>query len=357
MAAEPWRLGHRPGLDGLRGVAVLLVVVCHLIDDRWHNPLGGIGVTVFFTLSGFLITALLLEEADRTGRVSLARFYARRARRLLPALLVMVAVVTAFQTATGMVPLGLVVPVIAYVGNWWAAAGTYLGLLSHTWSLSIEEQFYLLWPLALLLVRRWRYGPATIVLAGIAASMALRFALWNDGAGYARVYAGSDTRADALLIGCLLALALVHGVRLRVHAVVAAGLGLATIVVVSMMPFRAAVTLWAPTLVPIVTAALIVSALGAGGWLSNSVLRYFGSRSYGLYLWHFPLVVAAWLATDSFAVASLAILLSVGIAELSWRFVEQPFLRGRKADGAPRQQISVKQPEGPGVALPAQLES
>jgi peptidoglycan/LPS O-acetylase OafA/YrhL len=351
MAVEPWRLGHRPGLDGVRGVAVLLVVVCHLVDARWHNPLGGIGVTVFFTLSGFLITALLLEEANRSGRVSLARFYARRARRLLPALVLMVAVVATFHAATGMVPLGRVVPVIFYVGNWSAAAGTYLGLLSHTWSLSVEEQFYMLWPIALILARRWRHGLVTVTVVGIAASMVLRFTLWNDGAGYARVYAGSDTHADALLIGCLLAIALVHGARPRVHPAAAAALGVTAIVVVSLLPFREAVSLWAPTLIPLATVALILSAL-EGRWMSGSVLRYFGSRSYGIYLWHFPLVVGAWLAIDSFAFALLATLVSLGVAELSWRYVEQPVLRYRRSGGGSRRDVDAAP-----ARVPAPLEA
>ena len=205
------RFGYRPALDGLRGLAVLAVISFH----AWHGlvPGGWLGVDVFFVLSGFLITWLLVQERLRTGGLALTRFYARRALRLLPALAVAlpmaVLVAWMFDPARLGATLSEALSSLFYVSNWTAAAradnGLTTGLLTPTWSLSIEEQFYLVWPF-LLAALLWAGGRraalyATLVVAGAIAIH--RTTVTTLG----HVSLGTDTRADALLIGSALALA------------------------------------------------------------------------------------------------------------------------------------------------------
>ncbi|HUL28555.1 MAG TPA: acyltransferase, partial [Streptosporangiaceae bacterium] len=222
---EPVRSGQRymPGLDGLRALAVLAVVAYHL-GLGWA-PGGLLGVGVFFTLSGYLITDLLLSQWETTGRMRLADFWRRRARRLLPALFVMLAVVAAWVTLLdrGQLPAirGAVLSSVAYVSNWWLIAqhSSYFAQfappmpLGHLWSLAVEEQFYLIWPWLLWLGLRWVRGRpwgftklalATLLLAAVSAvAMAL---LYQPGYDPTRVYDGTDTRAFAVLIGAALAI-------------------------------------------------------------------------------------------------------------------------------------------------------
>ena len=191
---------YRPDLDGLRAVAVLLVIAGHA---SWPVPNGAgtVGVTAFFVLSGYLITSLLTAERDRTGRIDLVAFYGRRARRLVPTL-VAVIVTCALLTLHGSwqpVPmLAGTVTSLAWVTNWFSTSAD-LGPLGHTWSLAIEGQFYLAWPLiVLLLPRQARF----IALLGIAAAVVARLSVVDP---YAAYFA-TATRMDALLIGCLCAL-------------------------------------------------------------------------------------------------------------------------------------------------------
>lgn len=335
-SGEPWRLGHRPALDGVRGIAILLVVACHLAKWWWPNALGSIGVTVFFTLSGFLITALLLEEAAR-GPVSLAGFYRRRARRLFPALVVMVAFAGSLMVTTGIAPLSAIWWALSYVGNWDSAREGITALLGHTWSLAIEEQFYIVWPVALLAARRWRHGPLVVVGAGIAASVVLRALLWNGGAGVARVYFGSDTRADGLLVGCALAILLHSGVQLRVPAKVAVGVAAAGLAALAVSGSDWVVAVATPTAVPWITVLLLLHALTSPRWLCGPVLGWFGRRSYGIYLWNWPIVCGAalWTGMTSKTAVVLATLVGLGVAELSWRIIEEPFLRRNQAAISP----------------------
>ena len=152
-----WRLGYQPALDGLRGIAIFMVVVYHAgIGPPTFPWLGSNGVSIFFTLSGFLITRLLMEEREAQGTISFARFYGRRALRLLPAF----GVVVVFTTLIGLATLGEALRASSYLANWWLSANQWLGPLSHTWSLSIEEQFYLIWPL--LLVAPTVIGPRIV---------------------------------------------------------------------------------------------------------------------------------------------------------------------------------------------------
>jgi peptidoglycan/LPS O-acetylase OafA/YrhL len=339
-SGTPWRLGHRPALDGLRGVAIALVLLGHLLDGRVANALGSVGVTVFFTLSGFLITALLLDTHAR-GSSSLLAFYRRRAARLLPALLVMVPVVAAL----GMGPWWRPLAVLGYVANWPAAFGTHLGPFEHTWSLAIEEQFYMLWPIALLGVIRWRNGPLALALAGSGLSLVVRTVLWVDGATADRFYYGSDTRADGLLVGCALAALCVRSGPPRVSRWLPT-LALAGVVCVALAGPGAYVEAAAiPTVVPWITALVIAAFLPVAGWLGRPILHWLGSRSYGIYLWHYPFMLIAALSHAPLLIVALAGVASMGVAEMSWRFVEQPVLRRNAA-----QMIRKKSQNNSGVA-------
>ncbi len=229
-AASPsgFSLGYQPALDGLRAVSIVAVLAHH---SHWLSG-GYLGVDVFFTLSGFLITALLTEEFVRTGTITLRLFYARRALRLLPALLILVVVCAGSLLATvpaeyGPLVLHQAAAVLFYVANWAWVIDLPLGVLSHTWSLGVEEQFYLLWPCALLVMLRVssprRLFAVTLVLAG--AGAAWRHALVQAGARFEHIQRGLDAHGDALLIGCALSLGLTAGVRLPGRSSFAALLG------------------------------------------------------------------------------------------------------------------------------------
>jgi len=224
------RLGYRPALDGIRAIAIVLVLGFHT------GLLGGgfLGVDLFFVLSGFLITGLLVEEWDRYQEISLAGFYTRRMRRLFPALVLTLVGVGVLYLALPGVNHGIgywptVASVAAYSSNWLAAFGSHgswasLGMLGHTWSLAIEEQFYLVWPIVVLVLlrRRWPAGPIIIaLLAGAAASEALRWLVWMDSYSIG-AYTRTDTHADGLLLGCALGLLLRHERAGRLHRLLSA---------------------------------------------------------------------------------------------------------------------------------------
>jgi peptidoglycan/LPS O-acetylase OafA/YrhL len=336
-SGQAWRLGHRPALDGLRGIAILLVVWAHLpVAGRAPNSGAG-GVTVFFALSGFLITALLLDERDASdGRISLTAFYGRRVRRLLPALAVFVAFWT-IASATGVSPLGVsfrdVAGVLFYVTNWLMALGATIGHpMAITWSLAVEEQFYLLWPLVFLGARRWPRLPATVAVLAIIYSVSMRMASWNGGNDLL-LYHRTDTRMDSLLLGCLLALA-VKQVG-RVADVWARLQWLAWVVLVAgvVTPGWWMQIVGVPFIAAAATCLLIAAVLaGGGGWLEHPVLRWFGRRSYAIYLWHYPLFVLSWAEYGRLPVWVVPFL-ALAAAEASWWLVERPFSR-RSARGS-----------------------
>jgi peptidoglycan/LPS O-acetylase OafA/YrhL len=309
-----WRLGHRPGLDGLRGVAILLVILSHFASvsfGPFHHSgdVGTAGVDLFFALSGFLITALLLEELADRGRVSMRAFYARRSRRLFPALAATCIAFLVFQALTDVRAVPHLWPVVFYVGNWTEAHSGTLGLLSPTWSLSIEEQFYLLWPVTLIASTRWRNGPAVVAASGILISAVLKVVLFIQ-AGTFRVQYGSDTQAGALLAGALLAILAHRGLRpLPARTWMIVTLAAAQVAwIVPAAPVTQVVL--APIVVPMIGVVLIWAICSSPpGPLASNWLRYVGRRSYALYLWHFGVLWLMLLSVGHSLVAGL-----VGVA-------------------------------------------
>ena len=313
-APHPRQLGFVPGLDGLRGIAVLMVMVSHvnlvipredvtgipLIDDLMTG--GYLGVDIFFVLSGFLITALLLTGIARTGKPHFGSFYARRALRLLPALYLMLIVHAVYVLLAGLDwdnELKSIQAAVFYYSNWlvvWDLLAISPGT-NHLWSLAVEEQFYLVWPVILvyLLGPRRPIGTVVVALTGaIAVIAAHRWMLWEDGTNWVVLLVRTDTRADGLLIGALLACIWVRGLTPIRGADVAGWLALVGLVVYMAVVgpsdafgFKGGMTLFAAG-VAVVILAILNGAWAASRFFALTPLQAIGRVSYGLYLWHFP---------------------------------------------------------------------
>src|SRR5215470_11998880 len=346
------RLAYRPGLDGLRALAVIGVFVYHSRID-WL-PGGFLGVDLFFVLSGYLITSLLLVEWEARNRIDLRRFWLRRARRLLPALVVVVLGSLALSAIFARQDLAHtrsdVFSSLFYFENWHliAANSSYFNLmgnpslLQHTWSLAIEEQFYILWPLILVpcLVLVGRKRLPMLVIAGIAASAALMWILYNPHSDPSRVYYGTDTRAFLLLMGILLALVWPWIERMRRAVPLLEFFGIAALVGTVLL-FRQMHD-FNPTLYrggDLAAAFCFVVLIGAvahpqtgiGNALGIAPLRWIGERSYGIYLWHWPIIVllAGVNTRPGFGLVAAEAALVLAAATLSFRFVEEPIRSGR----------------------------
>ena len=359
---EPIQSGQRymPGLDGLRALAVLAVIAYHL-HLGWA-PGGMLGVGVFFTLSGYLITDLLLGQHETTGTLQLADFWRRRARRLLPALSVLLAVVAAWVTLLDRPQLsalrGVVVSAVGYVTNWWLIAQhrSYFAQfgppspLGHLWSLAVEEQFYLVWPWLLWLGLRWtrgrpgtrsRLAAATALLAALSAiEMAT---LYRPGYDPTRIYDGSDTRAFALLIGAALAFVwpsrhlrggITRGARRILDGAGVTGLAVIVGLICCTNEYSAFLYRGGMVLLSVATALVVGTAASPASRIGRALgwgpLRWLGVRSYGIYLWHYPIIVLTTPASgrDTLARGALQVAASIGVAELSWRYIEEPVRRG-----------------------------
>ncbi|WP_261567867.1 acyltransferase family protein [Frankia gtarii] len=378
------RGGRNPALDGVRALAVLCVLVFHM--DLL--PGGYLGVDVFFVLSGFLITGQLLAERDRTGGVSLTRFYLRRAYRLLPAFWLL-----ALAGFTAVVLLGIgtagertefldsLAASALYLNNYFQVVrqSTGAGWLGHTWSLSLEEQFYLLWPLVLVALcsRPWLARRLPVVLLGGVAGVVLwRNVLVTSGAPGTRTYFALDTRADALLVGCALAAwlrAARHGaageggvagegrVALRWRRRLDRVMAVLPVAGPAALALLAVATMTAPsgwgersallsrggyTVIALLAGALILTLEQAAttSWLFRALaarpLAWLGQVSYGFYLWHFP-VVAHWGNGLTGALgrwpAVVAVgVISVALAAASYYLLERPIQRRRPAESRPR---------------------
>ena len=344
---EPWRLGHRTGLDGLRGVAILLVLVGHSLPTGMASAT--VGVSMFFVLSGFLITSLLWEERLARGRIRLFRFYARRIRRLIPAFALVLFATLAAMALVGRGPEGAFdgLAAASYVGNFVMADGQWLGPLSHTWSLAIEEQFYIAWPLLLLVGMR---ALRPIVLAGLLVGCAIAIQVARPAALIAgisddRVSFATQFQADGLLLGCALAIVL-HTRPLRMP-ILAGPVALAILLAVEFVlpaPLYPAIG----GSVAVLAATLLVATVatktpGRDPIFENPWLRRVGLISYGLYLWHYPVM---WLLGffdqrphPGLAALVIGIAVTVVAAVTSYLLVERRFLatsRNRVDDDARR---------------------
>lgn len=316
-----------PALDGVRGLAVLLVVTGHaLATTGFLAASGAVGVTVFFVLSGYLITGLLLRRSDQ-GRLSWRRFYGRRVRRLGPAALVLLTVVPLLMAAVGdpRVSYWWLWPVAALTqtANFAAEVGA-MGPLAHMWSLAVEEQFYLVWPVLLLgvrkLIRRDRLPLVLWTLAGAALAWRLVAAVVL---AYGHVYLMLDTNAYALLIGCALA---AGAPKLTVNPNVA----IAGLVVLAVAPTsNLSIGLIVGPVAAVLGGCLIVTARSGSRLLEAAWVRYLGVVSYGWYLWHEALMTIQPGGAALGLGARLALALaSLGVAHLSWTLIERPALVG-----------------------------
>jgi peptidoglycan/LPS O-acetylase OafA/YrhL len=298
------KLPYEPALDGLRAIAVGIVVAGHLFPETFTS--GWVGVNVFFVLSGYLITRLLMQEIDETGTIKLGRFYLRRALRLMPPLWTLLLV---------LLPLIL-------VGNhrqsefWsWSMTSSYLMNfnrafgwgsdygLGHTWSLAEEEQFYWLWPV-LLLLGAWKWPKLTVGAAFTGVTL-WRLYLYQHGASLERIYNGPDTDSDAILAGCFLAL--LH-IPTRIERLITAlwpvWFGVVIYIAAEVGGVRSPALIASMSVSAIAGAAIIVSTKKSllERLLSTKPLVFTGKISYALYLWHFPLIVfmnAKWHFTGS----------------------------------------------------------
>jgi peptidoglycan/LPS O-acetylase OafA/YrhL len=364
------RLGYVKGLDGVRAFAVGAVMAFHA--GVTHVTGGFLGVDVFFCLSGFLITSLLLGEVRHTGTIRLGAFWARRARRLLPALFLVLCFVGLYAwlaAPAGAYP-GLRLDSLAtllYVANWhfilegqsYFQAALAPSPLTHTWSLAIEEQFYLVWPLVVLGLVKLRRSPA-LVLA-VAVGGALASTVWmawlhRGGGDPTRLYYGTDTHAMTMLTGAALAAALALVARGRdtmsIRARGAAGvvvqvLGLAGAAVLAAMALKVTgTTPWLYKggflLAGVATAGVLLSVVAAprgplGVALGVGPIRFVGRISYGLYLWHFPLFL--WLDHERTGLYGLRLLAlravaTLAVATASFYLVERPIRHGLVLRGA-----------------------
>lgn len=314
------RLGYVPALDGLRGIAIALVVAFHYTGGS--IPLGGgYGVDLFFVLSGFLITTLLLEERAATGRIRLRSFYLRRARRLLPALAALLCAYLIYNAILGRDALATVAEYGLYVGNIYFVVSHKFDNtgLGHLWSLAEEEQFYFVWPLLLLVLARTR-RPVYWIAALVVGLVAYRMALILDGASLHRMYRAPDTHSEGLLLGAGLAFLRRGGFTAGEWA---GKLGLALVVPpVIVGAWRIGLPVFELGAALLVAAAVGNTEVARG--LSVRPLVWLGRLSYSLYLWHFAILWAVGLNRPL-----LALPLAFGCAWVSYRFVEQPFRRRR----------------------------
>lgn len=351
---KPINPRYMPGLDGVRAVAVIAIIIYHL-NPQWLSG-GFLGVDTFFVISGYLITSLLLTEYHNTGKIKLMSFWLRRVKRLIPAVLFLV---------MGVIVLSLIfmpteiqkvradsIAAIFYVSNWWYIMQNVdyfeqfaVQPLKHLWSLAIEEQFYLVFPIVLLsllsFIRRLK-SIRIIFLILLVISMIAMMVLYVPNENVARVYFGTDTQIQTLLMGVLLALVwppfqlkakVNRQMRTMIDTAGVVGLAILFICFKFVSETNSILYYGGFFLISTVTLLVIASSVHPSGYfakfLGNKVFTFIGSRSYSLYLWHYPIIV---LIHHQFVqgqipplVYVVEILLMVLMAEFSYKFIEQPF--------------------------------
>lgn len=333
---------YEPAYDGMRAFAITSVVIYHVSRD--YLPGGWAGVDVFFVLSGYLITKILTDELFNTGHVNIKAFYMRRVYRLVPALLFLYAFIL---LTTFIFPQELynnlvsMIISILYLMNWNRAFDLFpQGVLGHTWSLSIEGQFYMLWPFLLIyftsISRRLRYSIIIFILSLI---IVWRFYLSNQGVDDERIYNGFDTHSDGLLLGCFVALINKSPriIELASSTIIIPLTGLAYILI--RVPHHSSLSINIGFALVSFFAAWIIIALEKDNFvrkvLSIKSLVYTGKISYGWYLWHYPIWCLVTLNISNYFERSLymnitILFFSYLMAVISYHFIEKPFLCFKK---------------------------
>jgi len=343
-ATGRFELGYRPALDGVRGIAILAVLAVHTNHlFGWSLLKGGsIGVDIFFVLSGFLITSILLEEWTTTANINLRHFYVRRLLRLVPALVLLTIALLLFSgllfSAGEATQTRRTIPIaLLYLTDFFAslAPQTSLGALRHTWSLAIEEHFYLLWPPVLLFLLKIGFCRRSLLILTGSVAVALCFhraGLFHAGLSPARTYYAFDTRADALLIGCVAGIAVSAGFVKSFNRVTPLAIALIVLCLVatdfaSPIMHEGGFTILAAT-----TAVLLINLVSGQGSFTRLMevrpLVWVGKISYGLYLWHYP--VFKWVkyaGTPWPLKLGLALFATFAVASLSFYLLEKPLLR------------------------------
>lgn len=358
---RPNKNNHRyiSGLDGLRALSVLAVILYHL-HIGWIDG-GFLGVTVFFVLSGYLITDILVKEWDRTGTINFKTFWIKRFRRLIPALLVMLILVgtwiTIFQRSFLSGLRGEMLAAFTYFSNWYYVFQDHSYFtkfappspLQHMWSLAVEEQFYIIWPIIMILLLKFlpskgKIAGIILLLSFVSAEMMAYF--FTPDVDPSRVYYGTDTRAFSLLIGAALAIVwpsakLTANVTPDLKKLLNI-LGIVSfIALIIMMIFikEDGIFLYyggmylASAVTAILIAVIVHPASSIGAFFSFKPLLWVGVRSYAIYIWHFPIIVLLGIAvkTDTISLSKLllALALTFILAALSWKFIEEPIRRGK----------------------------
>ena len=355
---------YNPGIDGLRAIAVLAVIAYHSGIARFSG--GFLGVEIFFVISGYLITALLLGEYESNQRIDIKRFWNRRARRLFPALIAYIggATALAYMTARDVIPTkGEILTALGYIYNWFSIFQdvSYTdgferkNFFHHLWSLAVEEQFYLFWPVLLwgLLSLAGKRLTFALVIAGIIGSSILRWILYEPFSDPLRVYYGTDTRASALLIGAAVAFiwrpwqsnktvisapnALYKTFAFVVGSASVAGLIWANMHYALFYPYIDSLFRGGMLITSALTALVIVVSVTPQSVLSKVLgirpLQWIGKRSYGLYLWHWPVFQLTRprvdVDIDGWELFLVRIIVTLIIVEISYQFIERPIRERR----------------------------
>ena len=341
---KDYPIGYMPSVDGIRGVLPFGVLAAH-IQYRWF-PGAIVFMNVFFILSAYLITSLLLRDIDKYGKIRFKIFYTRRFLRLFPAYYVLLAIYCLVSF--------LLLPDTRahyldalyaglYVSNWTRAFDIKTAdWLGHTWSLSIEEQFYLCWPVLFSLLAGW-LGFSRRILAVLVAAMvsfaAWRFWLASDGASIARLYNGTDVRADTLLVGCIVAVVFSRKIG---NPALLARIGRMLFVPLAILIFfvfgftlhwqTVALYTWGTTLIDVCVGVFLIGLVTQSGSIvhrvfESKVLVYLGKLSYSTYLWHYPIFqfMREYQCND-WQVALYGVPLTYGFAWLSYTYIEKPFI-------------------------------
>jgi peptidoglycan/LPS O-acetylase OafA/YrhL len=345
-------LAYQPALDGVRGIAIAVVIAYHLPSSSFRG--GFLGVEIFFVLSGFLITTLLVREWDRTRTIALGHFYARRALRLLPALAVVLIAAQVWAGVTSDHGQAHNIyndswTTLFYVQNWFNHNSfAEVSVLSHAWSLAVEEQFYLVWPVMLLGLLHFRWSRvATVTTIGLTACAlaAYRLVLWQSGVSYLRLYFGSDTRADALLFGAaagaLVAWRLLPGGKgwtVLLHWL-AAGSVLVMVVMIATNRVESGSLYDGGFAVFSVSVAIVLIDLTRSPrtWMARGLgctpMRWAGRLSYSLYLWHWPVIIvlnSGRMGLSTWPTRAVDLSVTLALALASYHLVERPFLRMKR---------------------------